>query len=133
MPTSQSAEASARARRRAYGAPEAPVIPRKTRIMRQVTASMRAAALLRALGGLEEVGEVGQVRFPEPREGRHRRAGVLARGALQMVDLELDPFVLGALSCEFGRAQVVAAVSEICVAVEAARDGEQLRARDSLR
>src|SRR5215208_250120 len=71
-PTSHPAAPSASRRRAAYGAPEAPVIPRKT-----CTSRLPGSAL--ALGGLEEVGQLLQVLFAEPREHRHHVVAELAR------------------------------------------------------
>src|SRR5262249_61948789 len=82
-PTSQSDAASARTRRAAYGAPDAPVMPRKTR-----------KPLFCPLGGLEENRELAEVCFTEVGERRHRRALVDAAWALEMLDLESDALVL---------------------------------------
>src|SRR5581483_5941459 len=68
-----------------------------------------------------------------PRERRHGRSLVDARRALEVVDLELDALVLRTFRRELGRAEVLAAVAEVRVAVEAAGDREQLRAGDRLR
>src|ERR671936_775791 len=54
MPSSTSACASTSTRRAAYGAPEAPVMPRKTRMGR----------LFRALGGVQELAELPQLVAP---------------------------------------------------------------------
>src|SRR2546421_85655 len=79
-PTSQSAAASDCTSRFAYGAPDAPVMPRKTRTAeRQRTPT----ALLAALRSLEERGELLQVGVPERGERRHRRARVLAARTLE--------------------------------------------------
>src|SRR6478672_5535192 len=122
-PISQPAPASASSSRAAYGAPEAPVMPRKTRM---------APTLLGTLGGLEEDGELVQVVVAEIGERRHRRARVDATRALEVVDLELDALVLRALGGEIGRAEVRAARAEIGVAVRAARHREEVRARECL-
>src|SRR5436189_2948689 len=84
--------------------------------------------LLRALGGLEEGGDLAQVRVAEPPgapERRHRRALVHAARALEVGDLEGDPLVLRTLGTQVRRTQLRAADAEICVAVEAARAGEE--------
>src|SRR5919198_5435397 len=59
MPSSTSARASASTSRAAYGAPEAPVIPRKTRMPR----------LLRAFGGEQEAGQLVELLVREPELG----------------------------------------------------------------
>src|SRR5438132_13855791 len=97
-------------------------MPRKTRT--------RALPLLPALRGLEERRQLRQVRLPEVLEARHRRAGVDARGASEVVDLELDPLVLRALRREVGSAREAAARPEVAVAVQAAHLRENLRAGD---
>src|SRR3954469_3191330 len=127
-PTSASAAASACSRRRAYGAPEAPVMPRNTRICAKTTRALLGGAL----GRLEECRELREAVVAEVRERRHRRAGVLARRALEVLDLEVDPLVLRAFRSEIGRAEVRAAVAEVGVAVQTARDREQLRPGDRL-
>src|ERR687887_195242 len=68
MPSSTSARASVSTSRAAYGAPEAPVIPRKTRMRR----------LLRAFGGEEERGELVELLVREA-ELRHDRVTELRR------------------------------------------------------
>src|SRR6266536_2284572 len=105
-PSSQSAAASAWTSRAAYGAPEAPVMPRKIRTKR---------TLLRAFGGLEEGGELAQVGFAKRREHRHRRALVDAARALEVRDLEGDPLVLRALGAQVGGAELRAADAEVRV------------------
>src|SRR5690348_9588653 len=97
-------------------------MPRKTRT--------RALPLLSALRRLEERRELRQVRRPQVLEARHRRAGVHARRAREVVDLELDPLVLRPLGAQIGRAGEAAAGAVVAVAVEAADLGEDLRARD---
>src|SRR5436190_24076648 len=89
--------------------------------------------LLRALGGLEESSDLAQVRFAEVRERRHRRALVHAARALEVVDLEGDPLLLGALGAQVRRTQLRAADAEVRVAVEAARRCEEQGALLSLR
>src|SRR4051794_5126567 len=116
MPSSTSASTSAWTSRAAYGAPEAPVMPRNIRT---------TPPLLRALGGLEESGDLAQVRFAEVRERRHRRALVHAARALEVVDLEGDALLLRALGAQIRRAELRAADAEVGVAVEAARRGEE--------
>src|SRR5215217_7353785 len=121
-PISQPAAASASRSRPAYGAPDAPVIPRNT----------RTAALLRTLGGLEEDGELVQVVLPERGERGHRRAGIDAARALEVVDLELDALVLRALLGQVRGTQVGRAGVEVGMAVRATRLGEENRARVGL-
>src|SRR6476646_11577957 len=98
-------------------------MPRKTRM---------APTLLGTLGGLEEDGELVQVVVAEIGERRHRRARVDAARTLEVVDLELDALVLGALGGEVRRAEVRAAGAEVGVAVRTARLGEQVGAREGL-
>src|SRR5436190_2569750 len=100
-------------------------MPRKTRT--------RALPLLRALRGLEERRHLAQVRLPEVLEARHRRAGVDARRARQVVDLELDPLVLRPLGAQVRRPREAAAGAEVAVTVQAADLREDLRARDRAR
>src|SRR6185437_8055682 len=72
-PTSQSAWTSACSRRTAYGAPEAPVMPRKIRTGPSET-------LLGALGSVEEGGDLVNLRLRELlAEARHDRVAELAR------------------------------------------------------
>src|SRR5438552_6173349 len=87
-PTSQSAATSARNKRTAYGAPEAPVIPRKMRTQRLPS--------FVALRGLEERGELAELLVAEAGETGHRRARGHARRVLEVADLEVDPEVLRA-------------------------------------
>src|SRR5215213_623559 len=117
-PTSTPASESVVRRRAAYGAPEAPVIPRKTFI-----AARRAglAPAFGALGLFEERSQLLVLLVREVRERRHRRAGVDATGALQVVDLELNPAVLRPFRAEVGSAEVGSSGSQIGVAAEAAR------------
>src|SRR5919201_6769242 len=114
IPSSQSASASASTRRAAYGAPEAPVMPRKTR---------KRARSLRPLLRFEEHRHPLQVGLAVLRERRHRRSLVDAARALQVGDLEGDALVLRSLGGEVPRAEGRRADVEICVAVEAARGG----------
>src|ERR671931_500711 len=90
------------------------------------------AALLRALGTLEERRELLETCVTKSAERRHRRARVHARRALQVRDLEGDALVLRALRSEFGRAWEPAAGAEVGVAVETARDREEVRPGDGL-
>src|ERR671934_632555 len=121
-PSSHPPAPSAWIRRAAYGAPDAPVIPRKT-----------CTDLLRALGGLEEGRDLPELAVGEGGERRHRRAGVDAARALEVRDLELDPLVLRALGGQPGGPEVRRARAEVGVAVEAARRREQPRARNRVR
>src|SRR5207248_3300377 len=103
----------------------------------RVTSTLRkkptcAEGLLAALRGLEEGGQRLEVLGSLARERRHRAAGVDARRALEVRDLERDALVLRALGRQVGRAEVVAADAVVRVAVEAADDGEQLRPGDRL-
>src|SRR5262245_35960763 len=121
-PTSQSAAASARTRRAAYGAPEAPVMPRKTR-----------KPLFCPLGGLEENRELAEVCFTEVGERRHRRALVDAAWALEMLDLESDALVFRPLGGQVRRPEQRAADAVVGVAVQTARGREELGAGNGLR
>src|ERR671934_2392893 len=94
-PISQPAPASASSSRAAYGAPDAPVIPRKT-----------CTRLLLPLRRLEEDGELAEVRLAERCELRHRRARIDARRALEVVDLELDAQMLRTDVRQVGCAEV---------------------------
>src|SRR5256886_13785278 len=116
-PTSQYDAASAWTRRAAYGAPEAPVMPRKTR-----------KALFWPFGGLEENRELAQVCLTEVREGRHRRPLVHTAWAFEVRDLEGDALVLRPFRTQVRRAELGAAGAVVGVAVEAAGGREQLRA-----
>src|SRR6476469_5807053 len=69
MPSSTSAEVSARTRRAVYGAPEAPVMPRKT----------RTAGLFRAFGFAQEHAELMQLQLSERGELRHHVVAELRR------------------------------------------------------
>src|SRR5437762_14101423 len=89
--------------------------------------------LLRALGTLEERGELLETRGTKSPERRHRRARVDARRALQVRDLEREALVLRTLGRQVRRAREPTARAEVRVAVEAARDGEEVRARDRRR
>src|SRR5439155_171086 len=123
-PTSQSAASSASSSRAAYGAPDAPVIPRKTCIPRDCD-----DFLLLALRGLEEGRQLPEPPVPERGEFRHRRARHDARRALQVVDLERDAEVSGADRRQVRRAEVRRAGAEVGVARRAAGLGEEPGAR----
>src|ERR671930_819513 len=90
------------------------------------------AALLRALGTLEERRELLEACVTKSAEGRHRRTGVDTRRALQVRNLERDALVLRALRSQFGRTWEPAAGAEVGVAVETARDREEVRPGDRL-
>src|SRR5712691_460123 len=124
-PTSQSAATSARNRRTAYGAPEAPVIPRKTRTQRLPS--------FVALRGLEEGRELSELLVAEPGETRHRRARGLARRAFEVADLEVDSEVLRADVGQIRSAELRAAGVLVRVTVQARGLRQQLRARDCRR
>src|ERR671935_1608293 len=117
-PSSQSAPARACTRRAAYGAPDAPVMPRKMRTEDSMLGPFR---------GLEERCELLQVRLAERSEDRHRRALVDAARALQVRDLECDPLSLRALGAQVRRTELRAADAEIGVAGRAAGLGEEPR------
>ena len=70
---------------------------------------------------------------PRPANDGIGRAAVHAGRALQVRDLEGDALVLRALGGELRRAEVVPAVAQVRVAVQAARDREELGARRSRR
>src|SRR5919106_569701 len=101
MPSSTSAPASASTRRAVYGAPEAPVMPRK----------MRTARLLRALGGEQELRQLAELLVREA-ELRHHRVAELRRVADVVHQVLLRPS-LGALVAEVRRARVGRARPEI--------------------
>src|SRR5947208_13571209 len=86
------------------------------------------AALLRALGTLEERRELLEACVTKSGERRHRRARVDARRAFQVRDLERDALVLRTFVRQVRRPREPAARAQVCVAVEAARDGEEVRA-----
>src|SRR4051794_3074946 len=116
---------SASRRRAAYGAPEAPVIPRKTFIS-PAPGALAPAAALGALRVFEEGGELVVLIVCEVREGRHGRTGVHAARALEVAYLELLPPALCALGGEVGRTEVRATCAEIGVAAHAACEREDL-------
>src|SRR5918912_1469929 len=109
MPSSTSACARTSTRRAVYGAPDAPVMPRKTRMRR----------LSRALGGAQELAELLQLLVAERREPRHHVVAELRR--IRDVVRE-ERRALAALSDrgEVGRPEVRAAGAEIRVAGGAA-------------
>src|SRR5262245_7577729 len=100
-PISHPAAARASGRRAAEGAPDARVIPSRTCIPRDC-----ARSLLLALGGLEEDREVVEPCVAQRRELRHRRAGVDARRAREVANLEVDAEVARADVGEVRRAEV---------------------------
>src|ERR671937_875520 len=119
-PTSTSAALNVSSRRAAYGAPDAPVMPKKTRI-----------ALLRALGGVEEHGDRVDRRFPERCELGHH--GVPKLGRIRDVRLEtLHALALRSLGAEVRRSEVAAARAEIRMARGTAGGREEVRALDRL-
>src|SRR5439155_24370334 len=135
-PTSASAAVSASSSRAAYGAPEAPVMPRKTRT--ESPGAYRPSPrgpwiLLRPLPRLEEDGEVVQIVLAEVGEGLHRRARGHAARALDVVDRELDALLLRAFRREIGRPEVRAAGAVVRMAVHAPHSGEDLGPRERLR
>src|SRR5689334_1469116 len=93
-------------------------MPRKTR-------KRTGRPSLRALRRLEEDREIVQVLVAETREGRHRRARVHARRALEVPDLEVDAELLRPDRREVRSAGEAAARVDVRVAVEAARLGEE--------
>src|SRR5206468_3630872 len=108
-------------------------MPRKTRTGSEGAyrpAPAPRPVLLGTLRGLEEGRELGQLLVAEGGEARHRRARVDAARALQVVDLELDSLVLGALGAQVGRAEVRAPGAEVGVAAHTPRLGEELGAGD---
>src|SRR5918997_3546930 len=100
-PISQPASPRARSSLAAYGAPDAPVTPRKTCI---------CAALLFALGGVEEGGELGQLLLVHaaaellavPGHDRVPELGRVRHVALEILDAPTGRADLG----EIGRAEV---------------------------
>ena len=69
---------------------------------------------------------------PRPAKDGIGRAAVHAGRALEVRDLEGDALVLRALGGELRRTEVVPAVAQVRVAVQAAGDREELAARDGL-
>src|SRR5919201_3594795 len=105
MPSSTSAPLSASTRRAAYGAPDAPVIPRKTRMGR----------LLRALGRVEEHGDLMKRLVAQRREFRHHGVPELRR--IRNVRLQtLNALPFRAFRIERRSAEVAAAGPEVRVA-----------------
>src|SRR5919198_409829 len=127
-PISQPAPASASSSRAAYGAPDAPVMPRKTCTVARPTTPW----LLLSLRSLEEDRELAQVGVAERVELRHRRAGVDARRTLEVADLEVDAEILRADVRQVGRAELLSAVTVVGVTGRAAGAREELRARNGV-
>src|SRR6266545_5260484 len=115
-PISQPASASARSRRAAYGAPDAPVMPRK----------MRIASLAAVLRFREELPQLVEIVLAEVLELRHHVVPEL-RG---IRDIALEEVLVlrlpdrGEIRC----ADVRGARAEVRVALQAADLGEDLRA-----
>src|SRR4029077_7020927 len=142
-PTSQSASVSASRRRAAYGAPDAPVTPRKTRTCGSVSVPLRS--LLPAARGVQERGDRLDLRRGELiAESRHHGVAELARvgdvigeplnaAAARALAAELgSPSTRAAArpsAPEMGRAEVQGAGAQVRVALLAACLGEQLCAR----
>src|SRR5947199_3441532 len=101
--------------------------------MPRKTCTRRRRRLLRALGRLEEGCELPEIVRAEVLEARHRRAGVDAGRALEVVDLELDPLLLRAFVRQVRSARKAAARPQIAMAVQTADLGEDLRARNRVR
>src|SRR5213075_2402844 len=121
MPNSTSACASTSTSRAAYGAPEAPVMPRKTRMAR----------LLRAFGFAQEDAELMQLRLSERGELRHHVVAGLGRVG-DVGREEVGPLPALADRRQVRRAEVRAAGAEIRVARGATRAREHGRAGDRL-
>ncbi len=121
-------------RRQRHCRPSPPLLrlglPAWTSIPTAYAQARRARRLLRSLRGVEEGCELGEVLDPLAGEARHRASLVHARGALQVRDLEGDPLVLRPFGREVGRTEVVVALTEVGVAVEAADRGEEPCASD---
>src|SRR3954453_2131166 len=114
-PTSAPAPCSASRSRAAYGAPDAPVIPRNT-LTQATTADprKRGRRLLLALGLGQEVADLGELRVGQAlTEDGHDRVAVLA-GIRDVVGEEL-----GALAALADRGQIRCAVVHGAVAVVA--------------
>src|SRR2546421_5087711 len=120
IPSSTSAPASTSTSRAAYGAPEAPVIARKT----------RTAGLFRALGGRQERRELVELRIVET-ELRHDVVAEL-RWVTDVVVQLLRRLPARSLVAQVRRALVRATGAEVGVARGAARAGEDLRACNRL-
>src|SRR5438094_6934108 len=121
MPSSTSAPARASTSRAAYGAPEAPVMPRKT----------RTAGLFWTLGREEKRGQLGQLLIGEP-ELRHDVVAEL-RGVADVRHELLLRLPSRGFRAQIGRPLVRAAGTEIGMAGGATGAGEDLRSRDRLR
>src|ERR687887_320697 len=121
IPSSASASTRACTSRAAYGAPEAPVMPRKMRT---------SAAPLRRL---EEDRDPSKIALAEGRERRHGRAFDHAARTLEVGDLEGDAPAFPSLRREIRCAELHAAGVKIGVAVETPRSREERRARNRLR
>src|SRR5207237_832997 len=121
MPSSTSARTRTSTRRAAYGAPEAPVMPRKT----------RTARLLRALGGTEELAELAQLRLAERRELRHHVVAELRR-VRDVGREELRALSGLADRAQVGRTEVRAPGAEVRVTRRAAGARKGLRPGDRL-
>src|SRR5205085_2557163 len=122
-PTSHPAPANASRSRAAYGAPDAPVMPRKT----------RTPALLGPLRDREEDADVVDVLLaPEVAEDRHDVVPELARVG-DVAREERRPLADLPDRGQVGRAEVRGARAEVRVAGRAARLGEELGAGDGLR
>src|SRR4249919_2758348 len=109
MPSSTSAAVSARTRRAAYGAPEAPVMPRKT----------RTAGLFRAFGFAQEHAELLQLLLSERGELRHHVVAELRR-VCNVFGEEVRPLTALCDRRQVGCAEVGAAGAEVGVAGSAA-------------
>src|SRR4029077_6304393 len=126
-PTSQSASVSASRRRAAYGAPDAPVTPRKTRTCGSVSVPLRS--LLPAARGVQERGDRLDLRRGELiAESRHHGVAELARVG-DVIGEPLNAAAARALVTEIGRAEVRRAGAQVRVTLLAACLGEQLCAR----
>src|SRR2546423_1802355 len=121
IPSSTSAPASASTSRAAYGAPEAPVMPRKT----------RTAGLFWTLGREEKRRQLGQLLIGEP-ELRHDVVAEL-RGVADVRHELLLRLPSRGFRAQIGRTLVRAAGAEIGMAGGATGAGEDLRSGDRLR
>src|SRR4051812_24575993 len=117
IPSSTSARARTSTSRAAYGAPEAPVIPRKT----------RTARLFRALGGGQELAELAQLLIAQRTELRHHVVAEL-RGVLDVVRETLGAAAGRADGREVRRAEVRRAGAQVGVTRSAAGARERRRA-----
>src|SRR5919109_3707299 len=121
IPSSTSASASTSTSRAAYGAPEAPVIPRKTRTR---------GPLSRTLGCKQEVRQLPELLVAERAELRHHGIAELRRVA-DVRHQVLPGAAFGSHVAEIGRAQVGGTRAQIRVARRAAGLGEDSRAGES--